>query len=90
LLYFIVLYNAVQQYKLNKKTPMDAVEALEWLKNKEKEKFSWKVFIFFENNHLSRLFQEINLWLRFHDVVLCDSTYSTNIYKLRLCLLIVY
>jgi hypothetical protein len=71
---------------------MDTIEALEWLKNKEKEEFGWKVFTFFENNHLSRLFwmdpQEINLWLRFHDVILCDSTYGANIYKLRLCLLV--
>jgi hypothetical protein len=46
LLYFIVLYNAVQQYKLNKKTPMDAVEALEWLKNKERKVQLESVYIF--------------------------------------------
>ncbi|GBC03782.1 hypothetical protein RclHR1_05310009 [Rhizophagus clarus] len=52
----------------------------------------WFVECFTENNFLSRIFwmnpKQINLWMKFSDVVICDTTFGTNRYNMSLMLFI--
>ncbi|CAB4435386.1 unnamed protein product [Rhizophagus irregularis] len=52
----------------------------------------WFIESFTENNFLSHIFwmnpKQINLWMKFSDVVVCDTTFSTNRYNMSLMLFI--
>src|SRR5437763_21712 len=73
----------------------DAAETYEKLMRLQREEHGWfvKARLEGEDNHLTGLFwmrpSQIDLWRRFHDVVINDNTAQTNRYRMYLSLTIV-
>ena len=68
---------------------------LQELYNLQKEDLSWiiETRIIEENFHLESILwmlpQQVQLWIRFHDVVITDDTYKTNQYDMSLSLFMI-
>ncbi|GES91442.1 protein FAR1-related sequence 5-like [Rhizophagus clarus] len=70
----------------------DASNLLKQINTIRSDDLLWFVEYFTENNFLSRIFwmnpKQINLWMKFSDVVICDTTFGTNRYNISLMLFI--
>ena len=81
------LANAIQKYKNTDKINNDASALLTVLMQKKIEDLRWIVeFELDKNNRLTRLFwmtpDQVNLWLKYYDVMINDNTARTNQYQM--------
>jgi hypothetical protein len=88
------LANVIQKYKNVDKIDNDASALLTMLMQKKAEDLRWVVdFELDNNNHLTRLLwmlpDQVDLWLKYHDVVINDNTTRTNQYQLPLGVFII-
>src|SRR6266511_1437766 len=90
------VYNAICRFRNNQKiTKTDAAQTYDRLIQLQREEHGWFVEAKLEgeDNHLTGLFwmrpSQIDLWQRFHDVVINDNTAKTNKYNMYLSLTIV-
>ncbi len=90
------VYNAICHFRNNPKiTKTDAAATYDKLIQLQREKHGWFVEARLEgeDNHLTGLFwmrpSQIDLWQRFHDVVINDNTAKTNKYQMYLSLTII-
>ena len=90
------VYNAICHFwNGQKKLKTDAADTFERLMKLQREEHGWfvKARLEGEDNHLTGLFwmrpSQIELWQRFHDVVINDNTSQTNKYRMYLSLIII-
>jgi hypothetical protein len=90
------VYNAICLFRRSKKIiKTDAAETYDKLIQLQRKEYGWFVEARLEgeDNHLTGLFwmrpSQIDLWQRFHDVVINDNTSQTNRYRMYLSLMIV-
>ena len=81
------LANTIQKYKNTDKINNDASALLTILMQKKIEDLRWIVkFELDKDNHLTCLFwmtsDQVNLWLKYYDVVINDNTARTNQYQM--------
>ncbi|CAB4393698.1 unnamed protein product [Rhizophagus irregularis] len=91
------LYNAIQEVRRCKRIEEkdDAENMLQDLYNLQKEDPGWVIETRIIGNdfHLGSVLwmspQQVQLWMRFHDVVITDDTYKTNRYDMALSLFMI-
>jgi MULE transposase domain/FAR1 DNA-binding domain len=90
------VYNAICLFRRDQKAmKTDAAETYDRLMKLQREEHGWFVEARLEgdDNHLTGLFwirpSQIELWQKFHDVVINDNTSQTNKYRMYLSLTIV-
>ena len=89
------VYEAINLFRHNKTKKTDAAITYDKLIQMQRKEHGWFVEarVEGEDNHLTGLFwmrpSQIDLWERFHDVVINDNTSKTNQYQMYLSLTIV-